>query len=784
MLDGVKGAIANFMFRFRAPLILLFAIATVFLAFQASKLKPDASFEKMIPVDHPYIEKYFQHLDDLKALGNSVRIIVESRSGDIFTKEFQEVLSQVNDEVFYIPGVNRSGLQSLWSPNVRWSEVTEEGFVGGAVIPDTYNGSAESLEELRANTLRSGQVGRLVANDFSAAIVLAPLSDTDPTTGERLDYRALSDALEEKVRQKYQSDDIVIHITGFAKVVGDLIDGASQVAIFFGIAFCITLVLLYMYSRDVWSTAMPLLCSTIAVIWQLGLLHTLGYGIDPYSMLVPFLVFAIGISHGVQIINGISRCCFKGDNALTAAKTTFMTLFVPGMVALFSDGIGFFTLRVIEIPVIQELAIAASLGVAVLVFTHLVLLPLLMSYTGISQRCLKYLDTKKDSKFTHWRLLSNFAAPPLAIVAIVVSLLLLALGLYTGKDQKIGDLDPGAPELRPDSRYNLDNKYLTDNFSTSTDVMVVMAETPPQSCGNYDSLAAIDYFQGYIENIPGVQSAVSLVNVSKMVIWGMNEGDPRWYSLSRNQYILNNSLSRVPTELINTDCSMVPLILYLDDHKADTLNRVTSAVAEFAEQYNNDTVRFELAAGNAGVEAATNAVISKAQYVMLMWVYGVVTVLCLLTFRSVKTVACIILPLALTSVLGQGLMASLGIGVKVATMPVIALGVGIGVDYGIYIYSRLDQYLADGYELQEAYFRTLKTTGTAVAFTGFTLAIGVGTWIYSPIKFQADMGIMLTFMFLWNMVGALTLLPALTWLLRGNNKNAANAKVARPATTA
>lgn len=525
---------------------------------------------------------------------------------------------------------------------------------------------------------------------------------------------------------------------------------------------------------------MPLLCSTIAVIWQLGLLHTLGYGLDPYSMLVPFLVFAIGISHGVQIINGIGRRCLEGDTAIMACKSTFLTLFIPGIVALFSDGLGFFTLRVIEIPVIQELAIAASLGVAVLVLTHLVLLPLLMSYTGVTQSCVNYLQKKENSSFTHWRILSKFATPPLAIVVIGISVLLLGLGLYTGKDQKIGDLDPGAPELRPDSRYNLDNKYLTDNFSTSTDVLVVMAETPPQACGNYESLAAIDYFQGYMENVPGVQSAASLVNVSKMVIWGMNEGDPRWYSLSRNQYIINNSLAHMPTELINTDCSMAPLILYLDDHKADTLTRVTDAVHEFAEKYNSDKVRFELAAGNAGVEAATNIVISKAQYVMLAWVYGVVTLLCLLTFKSVKTVACIIIPLALTSILGQGLMASLGIGVKVATMPVIALGVGIGVDYGIYIYSRLDQYLHDGLNLQEAYFQTLKTTGTAVAFTGFTLAIGVGTWIYSPIKFQADMGIMLTFMFLWNMVGALTLLPALTWLLRGNNepKDKATAKAA------
>jgi predicted RND superfamily exporter protein len=469
--------------------------------------------------------------------------------------------------------------------------------------------------------------------------------------------------------------------------------------------------------------------------------------------------------------------------SLDAAKATFLSLFIPGMVALFSDGIGFFTLRVIKIPVIQELAIAASLGVAVLVMTHLVLLPLLMSYTGISKHCLKYLERKRSSNFTHWKLLSQFAAPPMAVVAIVVSILLLGLGLYTGKDQKIGDLDPGAPELRPDSRYNLDNKYLTDNFSTSTDVLVVMAETPSQACGNYETIAAIDYFQGYMQNVPGVQSVTSLVNVSKMVIWGMNEGDPRWFSTSRNQYILNNSLQRTPTSMINTDCSMALVLLFLDDHKADTLIRVTDAASAFAEEHNSEAVSFELAAGNSGVEAATNSVIAKAQYQMLAWVYGVVTVLCLLTFRSVKTVACIIIPLALTSVLGQGLMTSLGIGVKVATMPVIALGVGIGVDYGIYIYSRLDQYLSEGRRLQDAYYETLRTTGTAVAFTGFTLAIGVGTWIYSPIKFQADMGIMLTFMFLWNMVGALTLLPALTWLLRGKSieKNVAAVAAAKSA---
>ena len=507
------------------------------------------------------------------------------------------------------------------------------------------------------------------------------------------------------------------------------------------------------------------MCSTVGVVWQLGLLHTLGFGLDPYSMLVPFLVFAIGISHGVQIINNVAARFFFGVGAYWSARRAFRALYIAGFIALVSDGIGFLTLMVIEIPVIQELALTASIGVAVLIFTNLLLMPVLLSYTGLTQSCMNYIARREEKPAVLWPFVARFAKPPFAPVTIAIGVALFGIGLYGGQNLKIGDLDPGAPELRPDSRYNLDNAFLTENFSTSTDVFVVMVETPPQACGDYQTVAAIDRFQTVISDTPGVQSVVSLIDVSKRVTMAMNEGNPKWYALSSNRYILNNSLQHVPTNLINTDCSMAPVLVFLDDHKAETLEAVTRDAEAFAEQYNDEQVKFVLAAGNSGVEAATNVVISAAQYHMLALVYGVVSFLVLLTFRSIRAVICIIVPLALTSVLGQALMAFLGIGVKVATLPVIALGVGIGVDYGIYIYSKMNTYLKRGFDVYQAYVRTLRTTGMAVGFTGFTLAIGVGTWIFSPIKFQADMGLMLTFMFLWNMLGALTLLPALAHYL-------------------
>lgn len=771
-LSAIQNGIEHFIFSYRPLVISLFIIATIFLGFQASQLRPDASIEKMIPSTHPYIVNFLENKDDLASLGNAVRIIISNQEGDIFNKEFQQLLQKVTDEIFYINGVDRSKMQSLWTPNVRWKEVTEEGFVGGAVIPDKYDGSPASLLQLRANTLRSGQVGRLVSNDFKAAIILAPLVDIDPETGERLDYYQFSKDLEEKIRNKYQSDKVSIHIIGFVKVIGDLIEGAAQVGIFFAVAFAITAILLYAYSRCFWSTVIPLFCSSIAVVWQLGLLRALGFGIDPYSMLVPFLVFAIGISHAVQMINGVANQCLHGAPAKTAACCAFSALCIPGLIALLSDGIGFLTLMVIEIPVIQELAIAASLGVAVLILTNLILLPLLMSYSGVTHSCMTHMKAQQNQAFRPWRALSRLTETPIAGVVVVIAMLLFVFGFYASQDLKIGDLDPGAPELRADSRYNKDNEFLTQKFSTSTDVFVVMVNTPSQQCGNYNTLTAIDRFQAKISNVQGVQSVLSLVNISKLVVTGMNEGNIKWHDVSRNQYVLNNSLRLVPSSLINTDCSMVPILVFLNDHKAETLSQVVSEVKLFADKYNSEDLSFNMAAGNSGIEAATNIVIAKAQYIMLALVYAVVSFLCLLTFRSIKTVVCIILPLALTSVLAQALMTSLDIGVKVATLPVIALGVGIGVDYGIYIYSKLQHFLDEGMDLKEAYFNTLKTTGTAVAFTGLTLAIGVATWIYSPIKFQADMGLILTFMFLWNMIGALVLLPALSSLLGAHaNRN-------------
>jgi len=760
-------------FNNRLIVVLLFSLITVFLGYQALQVRPDTSFGKMIPLEHPYIVNMLEHQNDLANLGNSIRIAVAIEDGDIFTTEYMETLKQINDEVFFLPGVDRSNLRSLWTPNVRWTEVTEYGFDGGPVTNHPSYTNEQDLDELRANVLKSGEIGRLVANNFKSSIIDVPLQEFYPNPENqsellRLDYKEFSHQLEEKVRDRFQSENpnIKIHIVGFAKKVGDLIDGLMGVVAFFGIAFLITFVLLYLFTWCIRSTVSVLVTTVIAVIWQLGLINLVGFGLDPYSMLVPFLIFAIGISHGVQKINGIALQSGEADNALTAARRTFRQLFLPGMIAILADAVGFITLLVMDIGVIHELAIGASIGVAVIVFTNLIMLPVTISYLGISKKAIE--RSKRDAVREHpfWRTISYVAHPNVAPWMVIVALVGgVACFIYQEHNIKVGDLDAGAPELRPDSRYNLDNDFIIQNYSTSSDILVVMVKTPPEKCSAYETMEAIDQLQWKMNNLEGVQSAVSLVTVAKQVLMGNNEGNLKWQGLSRNQDNLNNAISRAPSGMFNAACSLAPVMIFLDDHKADTLTRATDAVKEFAAEYNTDTLEFKLAAGNAGIEAATNDVISSSELLILALVYVWVGLMCLMTFRSLPATICIVLPLVLTSVMGNALMAFLGIGMKVATLPVIALGVGVGVDYGIYIYSRLESFLRAGMPLQEAYYETLRSTGKAVLFTGLCLAIGVATWIFSAIKFQADMGLMLTFMFLVNMIGAMLLLPALARFL-------------------
>ncbi|GAA0203721.1 hypothetical protein GCM10009123_08780 [Kangiella japonica] len=864
--NKLEPLVKSLLFSKRGLWVAVFVIITAIMAYFMSQLRIDASFEKNIPLKHEYMQTYLEYQEEFGG-ANRVFVALESKDGEIFNEEFFEALRIADDRVEGIEGVNQSQVQSLYSPSVRYIEASEQGLEGGPVIPPEFEQAdkAEAFDQVKENILKAGIRGRLVSNNFKSAMISAQLFSeyNDPKAELKLDAngQAISQMVQtDYVKVAHQLEDlrreieakypnIEVHIIGFAKMIGDVSDGAGNVIFFFLIAFLITALLVFWYSRSVKLTLLPLLTSSVAVVWQLGILTALGYGIDPMSILIPFLIFAIGVSHGVQMINGVQHNVGKGFKVYDAAIAACAGLIVPGGVALLSDTIGFLTLQLIEIDIIRELAITASIGVAVLILTNLILLPLLISYTSFSDSFVKGVQKREKSHEVLWHKLSVFAKRPMALIVVIVGVVLGLVGYWGSQNMKVGDLHAGAPALKQNSTYNLDTKFVTEEYSIGTDVISILAETQTDGCTYYNIMATIDDFQWQLANVKGVQSTLSLPQVSKVVNGLLSEGNLKWKVLPKDEAVLPYTIARVETStgLLNSGCSVMPVMIFLNDHKAETIERVVESAKSFQSEYlakekaavygivkgavseeNTESlqqildplldeysqldygenserptleafldekladsdaieesqlkavtsalkaelpdsgfkpVKFRLATGAVGVMAATNEAVEAAQVPMMIWVYLAVTLLCLISFRSVRGTICVVLPLVVVSLLAQALMTWLEIGLTVATLPVIALGVGIGVDYGIYIFSRMVGFIREGRSVSEAYFETLKLTGNAVLFTGLTLAIGVSTWILSALQYQADMGIMLTFMFLVNMLGAIFLLPALACLL-------------------
>jgi predicted RND superfamily exporter protein len=805
--------IATFLINTRYAIVAIFVVITIGMLFAMSQLKIETGFKKQLPLKHEYMQTFLQYEKEFGG-ANRVLVALAARDGDMFTPGFLDSFEKITNQVFFIPGVDRASVRSIFTPNVRFVEIVEDGFAGGNVIPTDFSSTPEMFERVRSNIIKSGEVGRLVSGDFSGAMVWANLMEENPQTGEKLDYRQVAAELE-AIRTEFENDDHTVHIIGFAKIVGDISDGAESVVWFFLVALIITAILLYLYSRSVWLTVLPLTCSLVAVIWQMGILSLLGYSLDPMNILTPFLIFAIGVSHGVQKISAWTvEKEFGGRtpddwaksgvtsveeiprrSPMHGSRETIKKLLAPGVIALVSDTIGFLTILFISIRIIQELAITASLGVAVIILTNLMLLPVLLSWVHLKNphEYRERLLMKAHKKSWLWDFLASLTEPGRAALVIAVSVILFGVGLWKAQDMKIGDSEVGVPELRAESRYNQDAVFISEKFALGVDVLTIVAETIPDACTeNYNVMETMDRFAWNLANVEGVQKVITLPMVAKIVNSGWNEGNIKWRILPRDNYVMRQALSSIETDtgLLNSDCSAMPIMVFTVDHRAETIARIVDRVKNLREELNIAEVEFELehevleelasgegevtperlkfrlATGNVGVMAATNEDIAAAEKPMLALVFGSIILLCLATYRTVLGTLCIVLPLVVVSTLAEALMATYGIGLKVNTLPVVALGVGIGVDYGIYIYNRLDIHLKEGFTLREAYYRTLRLTGRAVIFTGFTLAAGVGTWIFSDLQFQADMGILLSFIFLANMVGAIVLLPALVrWLM-------------------
>ena len=841
-MDRIVEGFSNILIARRHLLAAMFAVITVFFGWSATHVKLDPGFLKLIPIKHPYMQTMMEYIKNFSGANTLLVNLRWKGEGDIYNAEFLPALQKVNDDVFFIPGVDRTQVNSIFSPSTYYIEITEYGFDGKPVVPSRFSGQPDELDQVRKNVQRSGQIGLLVANDLTAALIRANLQEVDtgdpakaevffrqvmtklgdirgriespnkyvyklkadqppfkagdavaegfvdygwqlrlqtfyallPEGGDPVAVSGSDVTVEVTANPDYNAK-IEVNIIGFAQLLSDVIQGLIGVFAFFALAFVITLLLLYFYTRSLRITVVALIVALLPVLWLVGTLPLIGFGIDPMSILVPFLIFSIGVSHAVQMTNAWRQEVVAGASNVEASRLAFRKLFIPGAIALLTNALGFAVIMVIDIPIVHELGITACLGVLLMIATNKMILPILLTHITLEESSRKHsLKPDSPAMSAMWRGIARFAEPKHALIAFAVCLGLLVVSAVESRKLVIGDSGTGVPELHEDARYNYDTRTIAGSYNIGVDVITVIAEAKEfegDSCLHYEVVNLLDRLEIFTRGVDGVQSVVGVGSIGKLIIAAFNEGNPRFRALPRTQAGLSTGSRAFNPDLgFNTDgCRAIQTIIFMKNHDGTTIAHAVEELKRFIAENPVPGVTLRLATGNVGVMAATNEAVSAAEITMLLAIFGALIILCLLTFRSVTAVICIIVPLTLVSIFCNALMAMLGIGLKVATLPVIALGVGVGVDYGIYLFERIQHEMEDrpGMSFRDAFYEAMRQRGTAAIFTAATMAIGVGTWTLSALKFQADMGLLLSFMFLVNMLGAICLLPALgAWFYR------------------
>lgn len=799
----------RFILRRRFPLLILILLLTSFFFWKALSVPVKSPTIDLFPGDHPYVETFVEYKDVFGGAA-TVLMMVEVEGGTIWNKDTLEKIRKLTKEIELLPAINNYQVLSIAQRKVRNIRVDEvAGFTSTPImwprVPEDQEGIAKLEKTLKAIPR---YFGKLVSPDSKAALIVAGFFE------RQFDPKETYSKLNELARS-VEDDHTRVSMIGRPVMLGHILSNYGQLALLFGLTLFTMIAVLFVYFRDWRGVLIPVSTALLSAIWGIGLLGVIGTNFDPLIIVVPFIISARALSHSVQLIKRfIEEYAVVGDRK-EAALITFRGLFKPGAIGIVTDAAGLLVVVVTPIPLMQKLAIMGSWWVLSMMVTDLLWNPILLSYfpppkavedeqEGPLDRALEGLGRLTTGPQRKW-LLVGFAV-------------VMVVGFIGASRLVIGDVNPGTPMLWSSSSYNQDTGRIGDRFGNTdlfnvivegahlpildaiqtwtgpvmqmADLKTLLLSTDPialirdkEALRRRDSIESIkmpqvlrtmEFLQRELETIPEVASTMSIADLLPGIISALHGGDPKWELIPKERresgFFLGMIFSSAePGDLasyITQDAKHANIRVFLRDHKGETLREVVKKAKAFIAANPMENAKFRLAGGYGGLLAAVNEVVTWAQARVTLLAFGMVFLFCAVAFRSLFAGVLFLIPLIFANYLTYAVMGALEIGLDVNALPVVALGVGMGVDFGLYIVGRLQEEYDKSRDMTKAVIIALKTAGKAEVFTASTMVAGIIYWAWSFLRFQAVMGGLLVFWMLMSMVGGLVLLPTVIALFR------------------
>jgi len=809
-------AYLRFLLRYRGTVTIFVAVLTAFFAFQLTKIRLHTDFFDFYPRRHPYIQ-FYNEFRKMFGTANVMNVILEVKHGDIYNPETLQKLDRITKFMINTKGVVPYQILSIAHPAVN-SAIVTQGAV--QVRPIFYPGvpkTQEDADNVRFAVYANPNIrGLYVANDDSAAVVNVGFWE------EALDFHYLYDRM--TALQKAEGDaNHTVYITGFPWLYTSVLQYASQLFYIFGLTTLTLSFLLYGYFRTWTGIWVPIFSGILSSIWGLGIAALLGFNLDPLVLVLPIFLTARALSHSVQSMDRYHDEYYRLKDRHQAIVASYSHLFAPAIASIVTDGIGLLIIAVAPIPLIQKVAIFSSFWIVSIFISVVTLHPVILSYieppppvehgpktppmniwaargvlwsamaivlglhySGVIPSAMVaflvaspalgwYWLTYCDQAYVSWTRWTVAATQGRRIWGVMALTVILFFGLpFWGWTLKVGDMTPGAALLFPDHPYNVAYRKLNEKFLGGSQLIIIADTLKPDGVKGAGALMAMDEMADHMLEAEGASGSVTIVDIVKQLERLQHEGDPRWglipvnpketaqviYAFTQNAAVGSLNFFMDPSARYGS------IITLFREHSHDTIMNSIAWAKDFADKYSGGEVQFRFAGGLFGILAAVNEKVESSYWVNLAMIFFIVYFCLYLTYGSWYCSALLMIPVVLSQLAAEAFMVLMHIDLNVNSLPIAAAGAGVGVDYGIYHFSRMiDAYDEIG-NLDEAVDYATATTGKAIIFTGTTMIAGTAFFWLSDLKFLAEMGLLLTLLMTFNKFGGLIVVPALVKALQ------------------
>ncbi len=754
---------------YRTPVMTLVLLVTSLFAYWSFQLRLVTSFGDLLPQTHEFVKIHNKYSGTFGGANNIVAMMAVEE-GTIFTKDNLTKIFEMTEGMDTVYGVNHNQIESIGHRTVRHLRVAAGGTLRAEPVMLRAPKNQEDVDEIRRIVHNAENIyGLIVSLDDKAALLRANFIEG------RLDYRRIFEEVNEKVVEPFADEDTKIYVAGEPRLYGWVYSYASDVFWILVVTYCIEWILRWMYFHDWRGALRPTLTGVIAAFWGLGFIHLIGLALDPLMLVMPFLITARAVSHAIQMhdryYEEFEKC---GWNKRRAIVASFAELFVPTFSGVVTDAFGVLVILLVPVIMLQKLAITASFWILAITVSEMLLNPIVYFYLKAPEPELVVLRErgifrKGIEKFTHLHVSRVGRLATLGVWATAV-----IVALYFVRGLTIGDPTAASPLVWLDSPYNVSHTEIQGRFGGVEPLIVVAEGFDKDAMKDPETLRTMERFQREIERDPDIGYSFSLADIIRAVNRVFHELEPKWLVIPDSWTDIGGLFfiffsGSPPTETakyVDPSYTTAHVTFYAKNHQGDAIRRIIARCEKFIEENPMDKAAFKLAGGLIGVLAAANQELVRNDLLMNFLGFFTIWVILTFTYRSLTAGLYLLAPLLASNVIVNAYMAVQNIGINIHTLPLVTVGVGFGIDYGLYIVSRTIEEIRERNDLTEAVHQALITSGKAVTFTAATMIVSTAFWITSNIRFNAEMGLLLAIWMAISYVGSQTLLPILVLVFK------------------